>query len=139
EKTGLEDRGQYTLSYVLFRRFSPDFSQGCSVEDTQLHSLQLHPLFISEYNTHRQNDGSLEEPACVFCFFSLPNAGFLYSLKGGVELLSAYQYLEKVLEAVLTNHLLHVITKSAVQCFTAGCAAVAARIEDPYIDTTMKV
>ncbi|XP_029988588.1 Hermansky-Pudlak syndrome 3 protein-like [Sphaeramia orbicularis] len=130
EKTGLEDRGQYTLSYVLFRRFSPDFSQGCSVEDTQLHSLQLHPLFISNQ--------SLEEPACVFCFFSLPNAGFLYSLKGGVELLSAYQYLEKVLEAVLTNHLLHVITKSAVQCFTAGCAAVAARIEDPYIDTTMK-
>ncbi|XP_029987900.1 BLOC-2 complex member HPS3 isoform X2 [Sphaeramia orbicularis] len=130
EKTGLEDRGQYTLSYVLFRRFSPDFSQGCSVEDTQLHSLQLHPLFISNQ--------SHEEPACVFCFFSLPNAGFLYSLKGGVELLSAYQYPEKVLEAVLTNHLLHVITKSAVQCFTVRCAAVAARIEDPYIDTTMK-
>lgn len=54
---------------------------------------------------------SLEEPACIFCFFSLPNAGYLYSLKGGVELLSAYQYPEKVLEAVLTDHLLHVITK----------------------------
>lgn len=54
---------------------------------------------------------SLEEPACLFCFFSLPTAGYLYSLKGGVELLSAYQYPEKVLEAVLTDHLLHVITK----------------------------
>jgi len=51
-----------------------------------------------------------DEPACVFCFFSLPTAGYLYSLKGGVELLSAYQYPEKVLEAVLTDHLLHVIT-----------------------------
>ncbi|KAL7396460.1 hypothetical protein ABVT39_006036 [Epinephelus coioides] len=132
EKTGLEDRGQYTLSYVLFRRFTPDFFQGCGIEETQLHSLQLYPLFTSNQSV------PLEEPACVFCFFSLPNAGYLYSLKGGVELLSAYQYPEKVLKAVLTDHLLHVITKSALQCFTVRCAAVAARIEDPYIDTTMK-
>lgn len=54
---------------------------------------------------------SQEEPACVFCFVSLPNTGYLYSLKGGVELLSTYQYPEKILEAVLTDHLLHVITK----------------------------
>lgn len=54
---------------------------------------------------------SVEEPACVFCFFSLPTAGYLYSLKGGVEVLSTYQYPEKVLGAVLTDHLLHVITK----------------------------
>ncbi|XP_053178915.1 Hermansky-Pudlak syndrome 3 protein [Scomber japonicus] len=132
EKTGLEDRGQYTLSYVLFRRFSPDYFQGCSVEETQLHSLQLHPLFTSNQSV------SADEPACIFCFFSLPTAGYLYSLKGGVELISAYQYPEKVLEAVLTDHLLHVITKSALQCFTVRCAAVAARIEDPYIDSTMR-
>uniref|UniRef100_A0A3Q3LWH1 HPS3 biogenesis of lysosomal organelles complex 2 subunit 1 n=1 Tax=Mastacembelus armatus TaxID=205130 RepID=A0A3Q3LWH1_9TELE len=132
EKTGLEDRGQYTLSYVLFRRFTPEFFQGCSVEETQLHSLQLHPLFTSNQTV------SLEEPACVFCFFSLPTAGYLYSLKGGVELLSAYEYPEKVLQAVLTDHLLHVITKSALQCYTVRFAALAARIEDPYIDTTMK-
>ncbi|XP_062252058.1 Hermansky-Pudlak syndrome 3 protein isoform X1 [Platichthys flesus] len=132
EKTGLEDKGQYTLSYVLFRRFTPEFFQGCSVEETQLHSLQLYPLYT------KSQLASTEEPACVFCFFSLPNAGYLYSLKGGVELLSAYQYPEKVLEAVLTDTLLHVITKNALQCFTVRCAAVAARIDDPYIDTTMK-
>ncbi|XP_037325345.2 Hermansky-Pudlak syndrome 3 protein isoform X3 [Pungitius pungitius] len=133
EKTGLEDsKGQYTLSYVLFRRFTPDFFQGCSVEETQLHSLQLYPLFTGNQSV------SLQEPSCVFCFFSLPSAGYLYSLKGGVELLSAYQYPEKVLKAVLTDYLLHVITKSALQCFTVRCAAVAARIEDPYIDSTMK-
>nr|XP_019960477.1 PREDICTED: Hermansky-Pudlak syndrome 3 protein isoform X1 [Paralichthys olivaceus] len=132
EKTGLEDKGQYTLSYVLFRRFTPEFFQGCSVDETQLHSLQLYPLYTSNQSA------SSEDPACVFCFFSLPNAGYLYSLKGGVELLSAYQYPEKVLEAVLTDHLLHVITKNALQCFTVRCAALATRIEDPYIDTTMK-
>ncbi|XP_034386845.1 Hermansky-Pudlak syndrome 3 protein isoform X2 [Cyclopterus lumpus] len=133
EKTGLEDStGQCTLSYVLFRRFTPDFFQGCSVEETQLHSLQLYPLFTSNQSE------SLEEPSCIFCFFSLPSAGYLYSVKGGVELLSAYQYPEKVLKAVLTDHLLHVITKSALQCFTVRCAALAARNEDPYIDTTMK-
>ncbi|CAN9500710.1 unnamed protein product [Ophioblennius macclurei] len=132
EKTGLEDRRQYSLSYVLFRRFSPEFFQGCSVEETQLHSLQLYPMYTSSQSA------SEEDPACVFCFFSLPTAGYLYSLKGGVEPLSTYQYPEKVLEAVVTDHLLHVITKSALQCFTVRCAAVAARVEDPYIDTTMR-
>ncbi|XP_069009112.1 BLOC-2 complex member HPS3 isoform X1 [Embiotoca jacksoni] len=132
EKTGLVDRGQFALTYVLFRRFSPEFFQGCSIDETQLHSLQLYPLFTSNQSA------SLDEPACLFCFFSLPAAGYLYSLKGGVELLSIYQYPEKVQEAVLTDHLLHVITKTALQCFTVRCAAVAARIEDPYIDTTMK-
>lgn len=82
EKTGLEDRGQYTLSYVLFRcasvflrtslimtqsvflickmyltlsyrRLTPDFFQGCSVEETQLHSLQLYPLFTGQYSSMR--------------------------------------------------------------------------------------
>ncbi|XP_028299409.1 BLOC-2 complex member HPS3 isoform X3 [Gouania willdenowi] len=132
EKTGLEDRRHYSLSYALFRRFSPEYFQGCSVEETQLHSLQLYPMFSSNQSV------SVDEPACVFCFFSLPTAGYLYSMKGGVELLSAYLYPEKVLGAVLTDHLLHVITKSALQCFTVRCAAVAARLEDPYIDTTMK-
>ncbi|KAF7202799.1 BLOC-2 complex member HPS3 isoform X2 [Nothobranchius furzeri] len=132
ENTGLEDGRRYTRTYVLFRRFSPEFFQGCSVEEMQLHSLQLYPLFTSNQSP------LLDEPACVFCFFSLPNAGYLYSLRGGVELLSTYQYPEKVQEAVLTDHLLHVITKSALQSFTVRCAAVAARIEDPYIDTTIK-
>lgn len=54
---------------------------------------------------------SEEEPACVFCFFSLPTTGYLYSLRGGVELLSTYHYPDKVLEAMLTDYLLHVITK----------------------------
>uniref|UniRef100_A0A665T7F0 BLOC-2 complex member HPS3 N-terminal domain-containing protein n=1 Tax=Echeneis naucrates TaxID=173247 RepID=A0A665T7F0_ECHNA len=132
EKTGLEDKRQYTLSYVLFRRFTPEFFHGCSVEETQLHSLQLYPFFTSHQSA------SVDEPACLFCFFSLPAIGYLYSLKGGVELLSTYEYPEKILEAVLTDHLLHVITRSALQCFTVRCAAVAARIVDPYIDTTMK-
>uniref|UniRef100_A0A8C6SNN8 HPS3 biogenesis of lysosomal organelles complex 2 subunit 1 n=1 Tax=Neogobius melanostomus TaxID=47308 RepID=A0A8C6SNN8_9GOBI len=132
EQTGLEDKQQYTVSYVLFKRFTPEFFQGCNVEETQIHSLQLHPFFI------RNQALPVEEPACVFCFFSLPNAGYLYSLKGGVELLSAYQYPEKVLEAMLTNHLLHVVTRSALQSFTVRCAALAARLDDPYIDTTMK-
>uniref|UniRef100_A0A3Q1GXC8 HPS3 biogenesis of lysosomal organelles complex 2 subunit 1 n=1 Tax=Anabas testudineus TaxID=64144 RepID=A0A3Q1GXC8_ANATE len=127
EQTGLEDRGHYVLS-----RFTPEFFQGCTVEEIHLHSLQLYPLFSNNQSA------SVEEPACVFCFFSLPTAGYLYSLKGGVELLSTYQYPEKVLRAVLTDHLLHVITKNALQCFTVRCAAVAARLEDPYIDTTMK-
>ncbi|XP_047231628.1 Hermansky-Pudlak syndrome 3 protein isoform X2 [Girardinichthys multiradiatus] len=132
EQTGLEDGRHYTAFYVLFRRFTPEFFQGCSVEEMQLHSLQLYPMFTSKQSV------SVDEPACMFCFFSLPTAGHLYSLRGGVEHLSAYQYPEKVLQAVLMDHLLQVITKNALQSFTVRCAAVAARVEDPYIDTTMK-
>uniref|UniRef100_A0A3Q3SR84 Uncharacterized protein n=1 Tax=Mastacembelus armatus TaxID=205130 RepID=A0A3Q3SR84_9TELE len=123
EKTGLEDRGQYTLSYVLFRCVCDfAFDEICFIQ-----SQKIHPSVCPSAGNQTV---SLEEPACVFCFFSLPTAGYLYSLKGGVELLSAYEYPEKVLQAVLTDHLLHVITNAL--------AALAARIEDPYIDTTMK-
>ncbi|XP_068175639.1 BLOC-2 complex member HPS3 [Antennarius striatus] len=132
EKTGLEDRGQYSVSYVLFRSFTPDFVQGCVAEEIHLHSLQLYPLFT------RTRSASPEDPPCVFCFFSLPSCGYLYSLKGGVELLSVYQYPERVLGAALSDQLLHVITRSALQCYTVRCAALAARIDDPYIDTTVK-
>uniref|UniRef100_A0A665TJ91 HPS3 biogenesis of lysosomal organelles complex 2 subunit 1 n=1 Tax=Echeneis naucrates TaxID=173247 RepID=A0A665TJ91_ECHNA len=124
--------GLVPVSFSSNRRFTPEFFHGCSVEETQLHSLQLYPFFTSHQSA------SVDEPACLFCFFSLPAIGYLYSLKGGVELLSTYEYPEKILEAVLTDHLLHVITRSALQCFTVRCAAVAARIVDPYIDTTMK-
>uniref|UniRef100_A0A8C8H7Z9 Hermansky-Pudlak syndrome 3 protein n=1 Tax=Oncorhynchus tshawytscha TaxID=74940 RepID=A0A8C8H7Z9_ONCTS len=78
------------------------------------------------------------EPTCVFCFFSLPNTGYVYSVRGGVEMVSVYQYPEKAQQAVLTDLFLHIITKNALQCFSVRCSAVAARAEDPYIDTTMK-
>uniref|UniRef100_A0A673VKA7 HPS3 biogenesis of lysosomal organelles complex 2 subunit 1 n=1 Tax=Salmo trutta TaxID=8032 RepID=A0A673VKA7_SALTR len=130
EWTGMESeaRGILTITYILYRRFAPDFFQGCGVEDTRLHSLQFHPVFTSEG----------VEPTCVFCFFSLPNTGYVYSVRGGVEMVSVYQYPEKAQQAVLTDLFLHIITKNALQCFSVRCAAVAARAEDPYIDTTMK-
>lgn len=51
------------------------------------------------------------EPTCVFCFFSLPNTGYVYSVRGGVEMVSVYQYPEKAQQAVLTDLFLHIITK----------------------------
>ncbi|XP_010865403.1 Hermansky-Pudlak syndrome 3 protein isoform X2 [Esox lucius] len=139
EWTGMESesRDNLAITYILYRRFAPDFFQGCSVEDTHLHSLQLHPMFTS--NQDFCADGSRGvEPTCVFCFFSLPSTGYVYSVRGGVEMVSAYQYPEKAQQAVLTDLFLHIITKNALQCFSVRCAAVAARAEDPYIDTTMK-
>lgn len=44
--------GWTTCFFALsWRRFTPEFFQGCSVDETQLHSLQLHPLFTSQYHT----------------------------------------------------------------------------------------
>ncbi|XP_056303568.1 Hermansky-Pudlak syndrome 3 protein isoform X2 [Danio aesculapii] len=131
-----EIRGETSVVYVLFRRFAPDFFQGCSIEETRLHSLQLHPIF-----TGKQEESSISrcgDPACMFVFFSLPNTGYMYSLKSSVELVSTYQYPEKAHQAVLSDQFLYVITRNALQCFTVRCSAVAARVQDPYIDTTMK-
>uniref|UniRef100_A0AAZ3PD27 Hermansky-Pudlak syndrome 3 protein n=1 Tax=Oncorhynchus tshawytscha TaxID=74940 RepID=A0AAZ3PD27_ONCTS len=139
EWTGMESeaRGNLIITYILYRRFAPDFFQDCSVEETHLHSLQFHPVFTSNQEVCVEG-GRGVEPTCLFCFFSLPKTGYLYSVRGGVQMVSAYQYPEKAQQAVLTDLFLHIITKNALQCFSVRCAAVAARAEDPYIDTTMK-
>ncbi|XP_053369467.1 Hermansky-Pudlak syndrome 3 protein isoform X1 [Clarias gariepinus] len=139
EWTGMETvASNMGVTYILYRRFAPDFFQGCSVEETRLHSLQLHPMHTGNPDDAVSSDAEKRDPACVFCFFSLPNAGYMYSLKNTVELVSTYQYPEKAHQALLCNQFLHVITRNALQCFTVRCSAVAARVEDPYIDTTMK-
>ncbi|KAG7327880.1 hypothetical protein KOW79_009486 [Hemibagrus wyckioides] len=138
EWTGMDTEANDNMgvTYILYRRFAPDFFQGCTVEETRLHSLQLHPMYTG--NPDVSSDAENSDPACMFCFFSLPNAGYMYSLKNTVELISAYQYPEKAHQALLCNEFLHVITQNALQCFSVRCSAVAARVEDPYIDTTMK-
>ncbi|XP_017333887.1 Hermansky-Pudlak syndrome 3 protein isoform X2 [Ictalurus punctatus] len=138
EWTGMETEASDTMgvTYILYRRFAPDFFQGCSVEETRLHSLQLHPMYTG--NPDVSSDLEKSDPACMFCFFSLPNAGYMYSLINTVELISTYQYPEKARQALLCNQFLHVITQNSLQCFSVRCSAVAARVEDPYIDTTMK-
>lgn len=54
----------------------------------------------------------------LFCFFSLPHVGYLYSIGKLVELISTYQYSEKSEQAVLTPQFLHVITRYRVYGFT---------------------
>lgn len=54
----------------------------------------------------------------LFCFFSLPHVGYLYSIGKLVELISTYQYSEKSEQAVLTPQFLHVITRYCVYGFT---------------------
>ncbi|XP_051550375.1 BLOC-2 complex member HPS3-like isoform X2 [Myxocyprinus asiaticus] len=138
EWTGIvaESRGDISVVYVLYRRFAPDFFEGCSVEETRLHSLQLHPLFTD--TEEETTISKCREPTCMFIFFSLPNTSYIYSLKNSVELVSTYEYPEKALQSVLSDQFLYVITRNALQCFTVRCSAVAARVDDPYIDTTMK-
>ncbi|XP_018617425.2 BLOC-2 complex member HPS3 [Scleropages formosus] len=141
EWTGMENehRDKLGLTYILYRRFAPDFFQGCSVEDTSLHSLQLLPVFtVVSSGAEGAGDAKEAEPTCVFCFFSLPNSGYVYSVRNAVELVSTYLYPEKAQQAVLSERFLYVITRNALQCFSVRCSAVAARAVDPYIDTTMK-
>ncbi|XP_056420816.1 BLOC-2 complex member HPS3 isoform X2 [Hyla sarda] len=143
EPTGLsiDAQSHCHVNYILYRRFAPDFTDGFVVESTRLHSLQLLPMYKTVNHilpTHGESSASRKEISSLFCFFSMPHAGFLYTLFNAVELISVYQYPERSQQAVLTSQFLHVITSNNLQCFTVRCCAAAAREEDPYIGTTMK-
>ncbi|KFR16867.1 Hermansky-Pudlak syndrome 3 protein, partial [Opisthocomus hoazin] len=129
-----EDTKCFQVQYLLFRRFTPDQSPFGFCEETKLHSVQLLPV----YQTAHEETENKRELLSLFCFFSLPHVGYLYSVGKLVELISTYQYSEKSEQAVLTPQFLHVITSENLQCFTVRCSAAAARDEDPYIDTTVK-
>ncbi|XP_040469620.1 Hermansky-Pudlak syndrome 3 protein isoform X2 [Falco naumanni] len=134
-----EDTKCFQVRYLLFRRFTPDQSPFGFCEETKLHSVQLLPVYQtgSSVTDHEETENK-RELLSLFCFFSLPHVGYVYSVGKLVELISTYQYSEKSEQAVLTPQFLHVITSENLQCFTVRCSAAAARDEDPYIDTTIK-
>uniref|UniRef100_G3SMR9 Hermansky-Pudlak syndrome 3 protein homolog n=1 Tax=Loxodonta africana TaxID=9785 RepID=G3SMR9_LOXAF len=140
ESTGLADEKikYFHVQHLLYRRFTSDISSYVLPDDVKLHSLQLLPI----YQTGEYDEASVrpdgKELLSLFCFFSLPHAGYLYMVVKSVELMSIYQYPEKSQQAVLTPQFLHVITSNNLQCFTVRCSAAAAREEDPYMDTTLK-
>ncbi|XP_006007914.1 Hermansky-Pudlak syndrome 3 protein isoform X2 [Latimeria chalumnae] len=141
ESTGLENEQSSCLQvcHILYRQFAPDYSQISSAEETSLHSLQLVPMY---YTGNLVSDGQPKRNErkllSLFCFFSLPHFGYLYNIKSTIELISTYQYPDKSQQVVLSPQFLHVITRNSLQCFTVRCSAVAARDEDPYVDTTLK-
>ncbi|XP_030349446.1 Hermansky-Pudlak syndrome 3 protein isoform X1 [Strigops habroptila] len=134
-----EDTKRFQVQYLLFRRFTPDQSPFGFCEETKLHSVQLLPVYQTGSSVTAHEETEIKtELLSLFCFFSLPHVGYLYSIGKLVELISTYQYSEKSEQAVLTPQFLHVITSENLQCFTVRCSAAAARDEDPYIDTTVK-
>ncbi|KAF4804258.1 Hermansky-Pudlak syndrome 3 protein isoform X2 [Turdus rufiventris] len=135
-----EDTKHFQVQYLLFRRFAPDQSPFGLCEETKLHSIQLLPVYQTGISaTAYEETENKRKLLSLFCFFSLPHVGYLYSIGKLVELISTYQYSEKSEQAVLTPQFLHVITSQNLQCFTVRCSAAAARGEDPYIDTAVKV
>ncbi|XP_028699603.1 BLOC-2 complex member HPS3 isoform X2 [Macaca mulatta] len=142
ESTGLADeKGKYShFQHLLYRRFAPDISSYVLSDDIKLHSLQLLPIYqTGSLTSDGKNLSQEKELLSLFCFFSLPHVGYLYMVVKSVELMSVYQYPEKSQQAVLTPQFLHVITSNNLQCFTVRCSAAAAREEDPYMDTTLKI
>ncbi|XP_021249845.1 Hermansky-Pudlak syndrome 3 protein isoform X2 [Numida meleagris] len=134
-----EDKKHFQVQYLLFRRFTPDQSPFGFCEETKLHSVQFLPVYQTGSSvTANEETESKRELLSLFCFFSLPHVGYLYSVGKLVELISTYQYSEKSEQAVLTPQFLHVVTSDSLQCFTVRCSAAAARDEDPYVDTTVK-
>ncbi|XP_030897335.1 Hermansky-Pudlak syndrome 3 protein isoform X4 [Leptonychotes weddellii] len=142
ESTGLADEKTkyYHVQHLLYKRFAPDISFCVFSDDVKLHSLQLLPIYqTGSLTSGRKKLSQEKELLSLFCFFSLPHVGYLYMVVKSVELMSVYQYPEKSQQAVLTPQFLHVIASNNLQCFTVRCSAAAAREEDPYVDTTLKV
>ncbi|XP_064442678.1 BLOC-2 complex member HPS3 isoform X3 [Mirounga angustirostris] len=142
ESTGLADEKTkyYHVQHLLYKRFAPDISFCVFSDDIKLHSLQLLPIYqTGSLTSGRKKLSQEKELLSLFCFFSLPHVGYLYMVVKSVELMSVYQYPEKSQQAVLTPQFLHVIASNNLQCFTVRCSAAAAREEDPYVDTTLKV
>ncbi|XP_034852597.1 Hermansky-Pudlak syndrome 3 protein isoform X4 [Mirounga leonina] len=142
ESTGLADEKTkyYHVQHLLYKRFAPDISFCVFSDDIKLHSLQLLPIYqTGSLTSGRKKLSQEKELLSLFCFFSLPLVGYLYMVVKSVELMSVYQYPEKSQQAVLTPQFLHVIASNNLQCFTVRCSAAAAREEDPYVDTTLKV
>ncbi|XP_060005639.1 BLOC-2 complex member HPS3 isoform X4 [Lagenorhynchus albirostris] len=142
ESTGLADEKikYFHVQHLLYRRFAPDISSCVLSDDIKLHSLQLLPIYqTGSLTSERKHSSQEKELLSLFCFFSLPHVGYLYLVVKSVELMSVYQYPEKSQQAVLTPQFLHVITSNNLQCYTVRCSAAAAREEDPYVDTTLKV
>ncbi|XP_048811423.1 Hermansky-Pudlak syndrome 3 protein isoform X1 [Lagopus muta] len=133
-----EDEKHFQVRYLLFRRFTPDQSPFGFCEETKLHSVQFLPVYQTGSSMTANEETEKRELLSLFCFFSLPHVGYLYSVGKLVELISTYQYSERSEQAVLTPQFLHVITSESLQCYTVRCSAAAARDEDPYIDTTVK-
>ncbi|KAM8770151.1 BLOC-2 complex member HPS3 isoform 1-T1 [Rhynchonycteris naso] len=141
EPTGLDgETGKSSrVQHLLYRRFAPEISSYALSDDIKLHSLQLLPVYqTGSLPSERRTRSRDKELLSLFCFFSLPHVGYLYLVVRSVELMSVYQYPERSQQAVLTPHFLHVITSNNLQCFTVRCSAVAAREEDPYVDSTLK-
>ncbi|XP_052542446.1 BLOC-2 complex member HPS3 isoform X5 [Tympanuchus pallidicinctus] len=133
-----EDKKHFQVQYLLFRHFTPDQSPFGFCEETKLHSVQFLPVYQTGSSMTANEETEKRELLSLFCFFSLPHVGYLYSVGKLVELISTYQYSERSEQAVLTPQFLHVITSESLQCYTVRCSAAAARDEDPYIDTTVK-
>ncbi|XP_032887760.1 Hermansky-Pudlak syndrome 3 protein isoform X2 [Amblyraja radiata] len=139
EGLNTEPRDCLHFQQILYRRFTPDLSHIYLEEKTSLHSLQLLPIFAAGDSESSSSPGSKEKRTIsLFCFFSLPHKGYLYSVGNMVQELSAYSYPEKAKQAVLSSQLLHIITRNHLLCYSVRCSAVAARDVDPEIDTNNK-
>ncbi|XP_075807081.1 BLOC-2 complex member HPS3 isoform X2 [Microtus pennsylvanicus] len=140
ESTGLADeKAKYlNVQQLLYRRFAPDISFYVLSDNIKLHSLQLLPIHQTGLPPDGKGSSQEKELLSLFCFFSLPHVGYLYTVVESVALLSVYWYPEKAQQAVLTPQFLHVITSQSLQCFTVRCSAAVAHEEDLHMDTTMK-
>lgn len=71
-------------------------------------------VFFFHLGNSQETDGGAtpkQELLSLFCFFSLPHIGYLYTIGNLVEMISTYHYSERAQQAVLTPQFLHIITR----------------------------
>lgn len=98
--------------------WASDLEWNCQVFIYEVHKMPFSLLHLGISATAYEETENKRNVLSLFCFFSLPHVGYLYSIGKLVELISTYQYSEKSEQAVLTPQFLHVITRYCVYGFT---------------------
>ncbi|CAN0031300.1 unnamed protein product [Lampetra planeri] len=127
------------FSSILYRKFVPSLSPQGAREDL-LHSLQLVPIYVHNWHEARTKPplGGERQMAALSCFFSQSREGFLYDVLDGARLVSRYQYSAVSLQAALGTHLLYVVTRENLECYTVHSVTLATRRSDPEVDGERK-
>ncbi|KAL8564480.1 hypothetical protein ACOMHN_017622 [Nucella lapillus] len=71
----------------------------------------------------------LQHRCSVCCYVSSHRGGYLYRLNPSVSLVSTYRYTDKACKVEAGPHLLHVVTRTGLETYTARCVLCVIQVE----------
>ncbi|KAJ8320525.1 hypothetical protein KUTeg_002112, partial [Tegillarca granosa] len=97
------------------------------LSDSEWKFMCLVPLFGTQYipSSTPLHSASHSGLIGMCCLFSCGTEGYLYDVWSQAQKLSTYKYTSEAIQIVLDSDLLHIITKTGLETYTARCTAGA--------------